>query len=71
MDLALGSTAPPQDVELRAAAFESSIEPTLLVDPHADLILDANPAACTLLGYDRALLRQTRSVRCMPASSPR
>ena len=60
MDLALGSTAPPQDVELRAAAFESSIEPTLLLDPHADLILDANPAACTLLGYDRALLRQTK-----------
>ena len=60
MDLALGSTAPPQDVELRAAAFEFGIEPALLVDPHADLILDANPAACTLLGYDRALLRQTK-----------
>ena len=38
----------------------SRIEPTLLLDPHADLILDANPAACTLLGYDRALLRQTK-----------
>ena len=60
MDLALGSTAPPQDVDLRAAAFEFGIEPTLLLDPHADLILDANPAACTLLGYDRALLRQTK-----------
>jgi formate hydrogenlyase transcriptional activator len=60
MDLALGSTAPPQDVELRAAAFEFAIEPTLLLDPHADLILDANPAACTLLGYDRTLLRQTK-----------
>ena len=23
-------------------------------------IVDANPAACTLLGYDRALLRETR-----------
>ncbi|UPJ52199.1 sigma 54-interacting transcriptional regulator [Bradyrhizobium sp. 200] len=60
MDLALSSTAPPQDVELRAAAFEFGIEPALLLDPHADLILDANPAACTLLGYDRALLRQTK-----------
>ena len=60
MDLALGSTAPPQDAELRAAAFEFAIEPTLLIDPHADQILDANPAACTLLGYDRALLRQTK-----------
>jgi formate hydrogenlyase transcriptional activator len=60
MDLALGSTAPPQDAELRAAAFEFAIEPALLLDPHADQILDANPAACTLLGYDRALLRQTK-----------
>jgi formate hydrogenlyase transcriptional activator len=60
MDLALGSAAPPQDVELRAAAFEFGIEPALLLDPHADLILDANPAACTLLGYDRARLRQTK-----------
>ena len=60
MDLALGSAAGPQDVDLHAAAFEFAVEPTLLLDPHADLILDANPAACTLLGYDRALLRQTK-----------
>ena len=60
MDLALGSAAGPQDVDLHAAAFEFAVEPVLLLDPHADLILDANPAACTLLGYDRALLRQTR-----------
>src|SRR5215216_6948849 len=60
MDLALGSTAPPQDVDLHAAAFEFGIEPMLLLDPYADLILDANPAACTLLGYDRALLQQTK-----------
>ena len=59
-NVALGSTAAPQDAGLRAAAFEFGIEPTLLLDPHADLVLDANPAACTLLGYDRALLRQTR-----------
>ena len=52
--------AGPQDVDLHAAAFEFAVEPTLLLDPHADLILDANPAACTLLGYDRALLRQTK-----------
>ena len=45
---------------MRATAFEFAIEPALLLDPHADLILDANPAACTLLGYDRALLRQTK-----------
>ena len=55
MDVA---TAQPPD--LRTIAFDYSIEPTLLLDPHADQIIDANPAACTLLGYDRALLRQTR-----------
>src|SRR3954451_24494696 len=60
MDLALGSAAGAQDVDRHAAAFEFAVEPALLLDPHADLILDANPAACTLLGYDRALLRQTR-----------
>src|SRR6185503_16484552 len=60
MDLALGAAAGPQDIDLHAAAFEFAVEPALLLDPHADLILDANPAACTLLGYDRALLRQTR-----------
>ncbi|MCA6110330.1 sigma 54-interacting transcriptional regulator [Bradyrhizobium cenepequi] len=60
MDLALSATASAQDADLRAATFECSVEPTLLLDPHADVILDANPAACTLLGYDRALLRQTK-----------
>src|SRR3954453_7782374 len=60
MDLGLGSAAGAQDVAPQAAAFEFAIEPTLLLDPHADLILDANPAACALLGYDRALLRQTK-----------
>jgi PAS domain S-box-containing protein len=46
--------------DLRTLAFDYLVEPTLLVDPHADQIVDANPAACTLLGYDRALLRDTR-----------
>src|SRR5438270_601182 len=47
-------------IDPRVAAFESSVEATLLIDPFGDLIVDANPAACALLGYDRALLRQTR-----------
>src|SRR5206468_12377401 len=46
-------------IDPRVAAFESSVEATLLVDPFGDQIVDANPAACALLGYDRALLRQT------------
>src|ERR1044072_3852502 len=66
MDFALDPAAGSQEIDLRAAAFEFAIEPTLLLDPHADLILDANPAACTLLGYDRSLLRQTR-VRALHA----
>ena len=57
----LGPGEAAQDLDLRAAVFESSIEATLLVDPYGDQIIDANPAACALLGYDRALLRQTRA----------
>jgi len=49
-----------RDADLGAVAFDHAVEPTLLLDPHADQIVDANPAACALLGYDRALLRQTR-----------
>ncbi|SFL90141.1 PAS domain S-box-containing protein [Bradyrhizobium sp. NFR13] len=52
------ATAQPHD--LRTIAFDYSVEPTLLLDPHADQIIDANPAACTLLGYDRALLPQIK-----------
>jgi formate hydrogenlyase transcriptional activator len=50
-----------QPLDPRVAAFESSVEATLLVDPYGDQIVDANPAACALLGYDRALLRQTKA----------
>jgi PAS domain S-box-containing protein len=50
-----------QIVDLRIAAFEASVEAMLLVDPYGDGIVDANPSACALLGYDRALLRQTRA----------
>ncbi|MBX9709566.1 MAG: sigma 54-interacting transcriptional regulator [Xanthobacteraceae bacterium] len=38
--------------------FDFSAAPLLLLDPNADQIVEANPAACALLGYDRALLRQ-------------
>ena len=48
------------DTDLHALAFEYLAEPTLLLDPHADQIVDANPAACALLGYDRTLLRGVR-----------
>ncbi|MEH2478698.1 PAS domain S-box-containing protein [Nitrobacteraceae bacterium AZCC 2146] len=48
------------DADLRTVTFDYAVEPTLLLDPHADQIVDANPAACALLGYDRALLRLTK-----------
>ena len=49
-----------RDLDLRTLAFDYLAEPTLLLDPDTDEIIDANPAACTLLGYDRALLRETK-----------
>lgn len=48
-------------IDPRVTAFESSVDAMLLVDPYGDRIVDANPAACTLLGYDRALLRQSKA----------
>lgn len=44
-------------------AFEDSREPMMILDPPADRIVDANPAAADLLGYPRA------SLRGMPAST--
>jgi formate hydrogenlyase transcriptional activator len=60
MDLATTLPGVAAEADLHAATFDFSGLPTLLIDPHADLVVDANPAACALLGYDRALLRQTR-----------
>lgn len=37
--------------------FESSPQAMLVFEPHTNRILDANRAACRLLGYDRDLLR--------------
>ncbi|KIZ42919.1 MULTISPECIES: sigma 54-interacting transcriptional regulator [Rhodopseudomonas] len=59
MDLS-GPAALDADAVLRAAAFDAAVEPALLLDPGADRIVDANHAACALLGADRAVLRQTR-----------
>ncbi len=59
MDAAL-SSAPAKDPDLWGAAFDFASQPMMLLDPHGDRIVHANPAACTLLGYDRALLRQMK-----------
>lgn len=63
MNISLPVTGAPisaEEAAARATAFDFSVDAMLLVDPHADAILEANAAACTLLGYDRAALRQMK-----------
>jgi len=55
-----GQIPKPLSASTASSAFDFSVEPLLLLDPKADQIVDANPAACTLLGYDRNLLRQMK-----------
>jgi PAS domain S-box-containing protein len=57
---ALLSPASAPDPDLWGTAFDFAADPMMLLDPHSDRIVDANPAACSLLGYDRALLRQMK-----------
>jgi PAS domain S-box-containing protein len=59
-----------READLRTLSFDYAVEPTLLLDPDADRIVDANPAACALLGYDRVLLRQTRISALHPGQVP-
>ncbi|UGV25999.1 PAS domain S-box protein [Rhodopseudomonas boonkerdii] len=51
---------PQREPDLRLIAFDYAIEPTLLLDPHSDRIIDGNLAACALLGYDRMTLREIK-----------
>ena len=50
--------------------FERCIQPLLLFEPVADQIIDANPAACRLLGYDRTLLRTIKFSALHPGQLP-
>jgi PAS domain S-box-containing protein len=50
--------------------FEANPEAMLVVDPALDRIVDANPAACRLLGYDRALLRSMAVTALHPRQLP-
>jgi PAS domain S-box-containing protein len=65
-----GPFAPPADSGLRADAFDGLIEPALLLDPAVDRIVDANAAACTLLGFDRAELLLNRISALHPGQLP-
>ncbi|MET0279387.1 MAG: sigma 54-interacting transcriptional regulator [Pseudorhodoplanes sp.] len=50
--------------------FEASAEPMLALNPATDRILDANPAACRLLGYDRSALQEMRISALHPGQLP-
>lgn len=50
--------------------FEASVQSMLVLDPTEDRIVDANPAACRLLGYDRALLRSLKISALHPGQLP-
>jgi PAS domain S-box-containing protein len=50
--------------------FEGCPEPLLVFEPIADRVVDANPAACRLLGYDRALLRTLKFSALHPGQLP-
>ena len=50
--------------------FESSPQPMLVVEPNANRIADANPAACRLLGYERDTLRALKFTDLHPGQRP-
>uniref|UniRef100_E6VC51 Sigma54 specific transcriptional regulator with PAS/PAC sensor, Fis family n=1 Tax=Rhodopseudomonas palustris (strain DX-1) TaxID=652103 RepID=E6VC51_RHOPX len=61
MDLSLPPQALPRiDPALRAAVFDGAIEAVLLIDPTLDQIVDANHAACDLLGHGYDSLLQIK-----------
>jgi hypothetical protein len=51
------SAVAAREADLWSAAFDFSAEPLLLLDPMG-IASSMGTGACTLLGYDRALLRK-------------
>ncbi|MGE0563037.1 MAG: sigma 54-interacting transcriptional regulator [Pseudolabrys sp.] len=50
--------------------FDCSPQPMLIFEPHTNRIVDANRAACRLLGYDRDLLRSLDFTALHPGQLP-
>ncbi len=59
-----------ETAEALGPVFECSPDAMLVVDPYADRVLDANAAACRLLGYDRAALRGSAMSALHPDQVP-
>ncbi len=67
-NLVVEETADPG--ALLGLAFESAPDPTFVIDPRADRIVDANEAAASLLGISRDVLRKTRASELHPEQLP-
>jgi formate hydrogenlyase transcriptional activator len=66
------STAPPLAPPTEAVdpVFEGAPQAMLVIDPAGDRVLDANPAACHLFGYDRDTLCATSVTDLHPQQRP-
>jgi PAS domain S-box-containing protein len=63
-------TPPSHPAETADPIFEGAPQAMLVIDPAQDRVLDANPAACRLFGYDRDALTQARVTELHPAQRP-
>jgi formate hydrogenlyase transcriptional activator len=60
----------PHPAETADPVFEGAPQAMLVIDPASDRVLDANPAACRLFGYDREALTQARVTDLHPGQRP-
>ncbi|MEK9971583.1 MAG: PAS domain S-box protein, partial [Ferrovibrio sp.] len=60
----------PHAAETSDPIFEGAPQAMLVIDPAQDRVLDANPAACRLFGYDRDTLCSTSVTELHPAQRP-
>jgi formate hydrogenlyase transcriptional activator len=60
----------PPPVETTDPVFEGAPQAMLVIDPASDRVLDANPAACRLFGYDRETLCGTSVTALHPDQRP-
>ena len=60
----------PHPAETTDTVFEGAPQAMLVIDPASDRVLDANPAACRLFGYDRDTLCGTTVTALHPDQRP-